>query len=300
MAMLFIIFTLAFMNINSANIFNLPKEINEWKLEANTPERFTPETLYDYIDGNAEVYKSLGVNEVFVYRYHNLDKSDKEEIIVDIFDMNSSSSAYGAYHNDIRDLPSADIGAESEIMSNSLTFWKDKYFVVITGIGESENIKQTIIAIGKYIDSKIPNKGDPPHIINLLPKEGLISSQIHYFKNYDLLKVRFYLSEEDPFQLKDGCEGIVARYKLPEKSEDFLIFIISYTSEKDTTNALSKLKELCSVTTEDQGFTKSLSKRNSLFFSMKNYLVLFLDFKDRNIVKKYKQEIIALSNKRST
>lgn len=274
---------------------NLPQEIDGWRLAKTTPEKYNTENLFDYIDGNAEVYIALGVQEVLVYRYKN---PNNEEIIVDIFNMGTSSSAFGAYHNDIRDLPSANIGTESESMSNSLTFWKDKYFIVITGMGESENMKKTIIKIGKIIDESIPCKGTPPHIVNLLPNEGLVKSEIHYFKNYDLLKVRFYLSDEDPFLLKENCEGIVARYKIPQANEDFLLFIISYPSKKDTTQALKKLKEICSKESPNLGYSRHLSKRNSYFFTIKKYLILIVDFKDENVVKTYTNKISALVNKR--
>lgn len=294
--MVFNLINILFMSNNMAEMFNFPKEVDGWQLEDNAPEIYTPETLYDYIDGNAEVYISLGVREVLVYRYK---KPTNEEIVIDIFDMGSSSSAYGAYHNDIRDLPGLDIGVESELMSNSLTFWKDKYFVVITGIGESKDIKDDIIKLGKFVDSKISNKGEPPFIATLLPQKGLVKSQIHYFKNYDLLKVRFYLSEEDPFLMKEGCEGIVARYKLSKENEDFFIFIVKYPSEKDTTDAIQKLKKLCTETSNHtQGYTKSLSNRNSSFFAINNYLILILDFKDENVIEKYKKELIALLSKR--
>ncbi len=292
--MIILLLTLPILNSNMTNIndsFNLPQEIHGWYLENPTPDLYNAENLYDYIDGNAEVYRALGVKQVLVYRYK---KNNKEEIVVDIFDMGSSASAYGAYHNDIRDLPDANIGAESELMSNSLTFWKDKYFIVITGIGESDDMKKTIIEIGKIIDKKIPNKGEPPNIVNLLPKEGLVKSEIHYFKNYDLLKVRFYLSDEDPFQLKDNCEGIVARYKIHHTNEDFLIFLINYPSKDDTTAVLKKLKELCEKKASNKGFTKSLSQRNTSFFAINNYIVLLVDFKNENIVETYKQKISAL------
>ncbi len=290
-----LILTMSTVATNLENTLNLPQQINGWQLETPSPKKYNAENLFDYIDGNAEVYRALGVQEVLVYRYKN---TIKEEIIIDIFDMGSSASAYGAYHNDIRDLPDANIGNESELMSNSLTFWKDKYFIVITGIGESENMKQTILKIGKHIDEKIPNKGEPPHLIYLLPEEGLVKSEIYYFKNYDLLKVRFYLSDYDPFELKENCEGLVARYKLSNNNENFILFLVSYPSEKDAKKALKNLKELSTKEYPDQGYTKNLSHRNTFFFTVNNYLVLIVDFNDKNVVKTYKEKILALMNKR--
>ena len=56
-------------------------------------ECYTADTLFELIDGGAEVYRSLNVERVVSRRY---SRPDADEVIVDIFDMGSSSDAFGA------------------------------------------------------------------------------------------------------------------------------------------------------------------------------------------------------------
>ncbi len=185
--------------------FSFPQKVNQWTLENSEPTRYNADTLFDYIDGNAEVYRSLGVKEVYAYHWSN---PEGVEILLDIFDMGDSASAYGAYHHDIRDQKDIGLGAESEGMNNSLAFWKDRYFISIVGMGDSPELIQTVMELGKIVDQQIPDKGEKPEIANLLPEEGLVKSHIHYFRDYNLLKVHYYITDENILELDQSTEGI--------------------------------------------------------------------------------------------
>ena len=61
----------------------LPDSINEWKKKTED-KLYTPENLYDYIDGGAELYISYGFTEVVSRIYF---KENQPEIKVEIFDI---------------------------------------------------------------------------------------------------------------------------------------------------------------------------------------------------------------------
>lgn len=271
--------------------FTFPPSLNQWVLEKNLPDRYNADTLYDYIDGNAEVYRSLGVKEVLAYRWTN---PQQVEIFMDIFDMGNSESAYGAYHHDIRDQKDIGLGTESEGMNNSLAFWKDRYFISIVGMGDSEELNKTVMELGKIIDQQIPNKGNPPSIVHLLPEKGQVKSYIHYFKDYDLMKVHYFITDENILQLGKGTEGILARYFLPELDERFNIIIVKYPDKKKALSVEQDFKQQLERAMKDLNEAERHKKfgfKSIVIHACKNYLILIADWKSRETADLYLKEI---------
>jgi len=272
--------------------FLFPTNINQWQPINLIPDQYTADNLYDYIDGNAEVYRSLGVKEVFAYRWSRPKEAD---IIVDIFDMGDSNGAYGAYHNDIRDQKEIGIGAESEYMNNSLAFWKSKYFICITGMGDSHELNQTILELGKCIDRQIPDKGNPPKIIHVLPDKGLMKSHIHYFKDFNLLNVHYFISNENILGIDNGCEGVLVRYSLPESQEQFNVIIIKYPKKERAKIIAKNLKEILEQSKEFPTQEKASGIwefKSILIHQKKNYLILIIDWQKKEIGDLYLNQII--------
>ena len=68
--------------------------------QAGKESPVTADTLFDFIDGGAEVYRSFNVQRVVSRRY---GRTGAPDLMADLFDMGSSRDAFGAYHHDIRD-----------------------------------------------------------------------------------------------------------------------------------------------------------------------------------------------------
>ncbi|MGC8738890.1 MAG: DUF6599 family protein [Candidatus Hydrogenedens sp.] len=278
-------------NTQETIVFSFPENVNQWKLEKTNPDRYDSETLYDYIDGNAEVYRSLGVREVLAYRWSN---PQQVEIFMDIFDMGNSALAYGAYHHDIRDQKDVGLGVESEGMNNSLAFWKDRYFISIVGMGDSPEINQTVMELGKIIDHQIPKKGNPPEIIHLLPEKGQVKSHVHYFKDYDLLKVHFFITDENILQLGKDTEGILVRYFLPEQDERFQIILVRYKDKKKALLVGQNFKNFIDKSEKEMGKeerSKKFGFNSILIHSRDKYLILIIDWKKRETADLYVKDI---------
>jgi len=136
------------------------------------PDRhFTADTLFDLIDGGAEIYRAFNVQRTVHRRYTHAEAND---IIADIFDMGSAADACGAYHNDIREGENPGIGRESEYQGGSLSFWKDRYYVSVVAIHESAASARAVRAIGAAVAEAIPGDAAPPALAGLLPEEGLL------------------------------------------------------------------------------------------------------------------------------
>jgi len=200
----------------SGSTDNAPKDLAAWipaEIQGWTPKRvdglYTRDNLYDYIDGGAEVYLSFSFQRMVARRF---GKAGAPDIIADFFDMVSSKDAYGVYHHDVHESPSAGIGQESEYMEGALYFWKGRYFVSIMAMQETEESKRAVLELGKAVASAIPAEGPPPDLVERLPKKGMDPKQVHYFHNHFCLNAHYFVADDNILQLDAATEGMVARY----------------------------------------------------------------------------------------
>lgn len=167
-------------------------------------------------------------------------KQDGPDLIVDIFDMGSSSDAYGAYHHDMREGESAAIGRESEHGGSSLFFWKDRYYVSVVAMADNQKSHASVSAVARAIADKIEGDGDPPAILGWLPEDGLQGDQLHYFHTWPLLNRHYHFANEDLLELGRDTEGVIARYRGPGGNSAIALFLIRYPSPERAQRARAR------------------------------------------------------------
>ncbi len=207
-----------------------PTEVKGWRAEG-PGEVYDATTLYEYIDGGAEVYRSFHVQRVVARRY---EKSGADPILVDLFDMGSAGDAFGAYHHDIREASDAGIGQESEYQQGVLQFWKGRYFVSLLAFDETGDSRAAVLKLGRGIAEAIREEGSRPDLIHLLPADGLLPAHLHYFHDSLCLKTHYSLPWENPFSLTSRTEGMLARYRSETRNEgdSIIAMAIRYPSRE--------------------------------------------------------------------
>jgi len=197
----------------------LPSEAGGYRPEG-ADGYYDSKTLFELINGGAEVFLALNVNAVVSRRYV---KPKAPEIIVDVFDMGSASDAYGAYHHDIREGKSVGFGHESELGGSSMFFWKGRFYVSVVAFANTDASHDAVIVVGKAVADRIEDSGEPPTIVGHLPKDGLVTSQVYYFHTWELLNRHYQLGNTDPFALNKDTEGVLARYRRGEAEHVVLL-----------------------------------------------------------------------------
>jgi hypothetical protein len=272
----------------------LPEEVAGWE-PAEADGLYDAETLFDLIDGGAEVYRALNVQAVLSRRY---EKAGEPEIIADIFDMGSSSDAFGAYHHDMREGPEAGVGFESEFLDTSLYFWKDRYFVSLIALDESEAVSRAIVELARTIDAAIPRKGTPPALLERLPVMGRVARQTHYFHDKMLLDRHYFIAKENLLGLSARTEGVLARYKRqiqPEKEKTApptVLILVSYPAEAEAEAAYRRFKKDFLTGADDQGLARmKMGGWSGAAFS-KNLFVGVFDAPTREVAKELIDEVL--------
>ena len=196
----------------------IPAQINGWKADGRDGV-YDRKTLYDYIDGGAEVYLAYGFKQALARRFA---RPGHPAITVDLFDMGSSQDAYGVFSFE-REGPDVGIGQDSEYGGGLLRFWKGAFFAAILADQETPASKRAVMALGKVVAQKIKPLGERPGILRFLPESGLIKTSVRFFHKKSGIDYHYFLADENILNLSERTNALLARYKLGETKAQLLI-----------------------------------------------------------------------------
>ena len=215
----------------------LPAQIMDWSKQ--TKDRiYTPQTIFSYINGGAEVYRAFNMRRCLTRHYTT---SGGPSIVLDAFDMGTSEDAYGVFTHD----PAGEaiqLGQNGRLRPGWINFWKDRFFISIYSEEETPAAQKAVRLLGEKVDSLIKLPGTRPKIIGRLPAEGLQAPSIRYFHHHVILNYHYYLSDENLLNLSSETEAVLAEYQ--RKNEKALILLVSYSRENDAANARTDFNRL--------------------------------------------------------
>jgi hypothetical protein len=199
---------------------SLPDRVLDWKTFGKDMV-YDRTTLYDYLDGGAEVYLAFGYKEVLVRKFAD---ASKNEIHLDIYDMGTSAEAFGLFSCDRQD-PEAGLGQESEYGLGLLRFYQGRYFVSITASGDEAKAEAAILELGRKIAPQLGPAGPPPELLKLLPAAGQKKSRTSYFHNAVHLSNRYFVASENILNLDEVTECAFAEYAMDSGEAGSLLLI---------------------------------------------------------------------------
>jgi hypothetical protein len=235
----------------------IPKTIGPWLSEAD--HVYDAETIFQYIDGAGEVYRSYNMKLLVSRRFH---KDGRPDIVVDLFDMGSSGDAFGVFTHDL-DGEAAGVGQGSIYKAGLLSFWKDRYFGSVSTEEENQDTKAPVLELGRLIASAIPKEGPKPKLLSYLPSDGLDAGRVSYFHNHSVLNYHFFVADGDILLLEQTASAVLAPYTTAG-GKSFLL-IVGYPDEAKAARAYESFaknympdaKKAGIVRTEDKKYTAS-------------------------------------------
>lgn len=196
----------------------LPSQVGKWKAH-DKDEFYNRNTLYEYINGGAELYLAFDFQQVFVRRYIG---SDNTEILLDIYDMGSAGDAFGIFSVERED-EDIGIGQDSEYGGGLLRFWTGPYFVSIITTGEEQTAKPIMIKLAQAVDRIMDTKGLKPGLLKALPRDGLDETSLRFFHTAAILNRQYFLAEKNILKLDKHTDCALAKYKGDDNSAYILL-----------------------------------------------------------------------------
>lgn len=198
---------------------------------------YNSETLYDYIDGGAELYLSYGMDSVISLRILHPQQG---EIRIEIFDLIESKNAFGVFTH-TRTANEAEYGQSSQFFTGALIFWKGPYYVTIVADDDNETIRKAMREMASDIDSKILKTGAIPKLVEKLPAESLQKDGFIYFHHYIWMNAYYFISSDNLLNISSTTDVVMARYG--EKENRYYLLLIEYETEAEALAAIQKFRK---------------------------------------------------------
>ena len=202
----------------------------EWVV-AEGPLPFTPDDLWEYLNGGAPRYEAYGFKRLVHLRYQ-LGDDPLASVTADVYDMGSELGAFGIYRS-IR--PSDAVvrtwGAEGYRSGTVAAAWKGEVFVHAS----SDDERPELIARMEMLVSRVCDEADggvlPPIILDPLPPQGLVPYSERYVASNLLGHAAFGGGVVATYEI-DGLRGELFFSEL--ESEDVARQAVeSYRQEKE-------------------------------------------------------------------
>jgi hypothetical protein len=148
--------------------FSFP-EITGWK-QSGEIQTFSPKTLFEYINGDADLYLMYDLQELKVTEYLN---EKKASVIVDVYRHKTPTYAFGIYSQErLSNANIIDIGAQGYIEKNVLNFVSGPYYVKLNSYNTGAGDEEILLNFAKKVSENLGEKGRLPSILSSFPQEG--------------------------------------------------------------------------------------------------------------------------------
>jgi hypothetical protein len=144
-------------------------QMSGWKQDGKT-QVFSPRTLYEYINGAADLYLAYEFQDLHVAEYRGEKKAG---VTVEIYRHKDAIQAFGIYSQErLANAKFLDIGAQGYHEPNVLNFLAGPYYVKINGFNTGEDDEKVLMPFAKRVEEILGEKTSLPPILSSFPGEG--------------------------------------------------------------------------------------------------------------------------------
>ncbi|HQG46470.1 MAG TPA: hypothetical protein PLG50_12495, partial [bacterium] len=150
-----------------------------WRFDLE-PQSYSPDNLFEYIDGEAELYNDYHFVGMVTAAY--IKGSDMAlSYTVDISELASPLDAFGLYsRHRTPELSFAAIGEEATLSELNLRFYQNRYFVQINAGSFEGEVQDEMLRVARAIVASLPPAA-PAHELQLLPQAEQQPHSLQYF-----------------------------------------------------------------------------------------------------------------------
>ncbi len=144
-------------------------EIKGWKLTVEKTV-YTPENLWDVIDGAADLFLEYNFVDLHVGRYQ---QSEGLEVKVELYRHRSSADAFGMYSQErYPDYHFIELGVQGYLEKGSLNFLTGPYYIKISTIQSGKSAQDAMLSVGNEVCRHLNQADAWPELLGVFPTEG--------------------------------------------------------------------------------------------------------------------------------
>ena len=143
-----------------------------WK-QSGEGEVFSPDTLFEYIDGGADIYLKYDFEELKVAEYQAEHQDKKATVTVEVYRHRTPNDAFGIYSQErLSGARFLQIGVQGYVEEDFLNFLAGPYYVKLSGIKIGPEEQDVLIIFAKKVAENLGVQGSFPSVLSSFPKEG--------------------------------------------------------------------------------------------------------------------------------
>lgn len=262
----------------------IPDSLNGWHVQGQVAT-YDRKTVFDYLDGGAEIYLAYGMTSVRAVRYAGLNEPS---IDVSIFEMAEPEGAFGAFTYERLD-PEAGIGQGSEYGAGMLRFWHGRFFVFIQAERETPASREATIALGKVLASRLGAEAKVPALPDALPQQGLRPLTVRYVLSPLILKNLERTLSDNPLGLPQHAATVIGRYWKAGNPERILL--VRFADESAARKGVDSYRKARKVGVHPPAEPFKGPEGWSIVEASGNHAVLILDAPDATSAREQFNEI---------
>ena len=184
-------------------------------------ERYDTASLYQYLDGGADIVIEFGFDDLSFQRYTKQD----QEIDLELYRMAGPEAALGLYfYKAGEERPSAELGARNSLSNSQLLFVKGDFVAVLTSLQGDSAGAQIACSIARKLIANLPKEEQAP-LLDRLPKIDLISGSTRIVHGPLSTPPAFSAVRSLIAQLCSDNYGISADYHIGKGKTEHRLFI---------------------------------------------------------------------------
>jgi hypothetical protein len=189
--------------------------VNGWTLTGQS-QAYSPDTLYDYIDGGSDLYLKYEFEELQVVEY----RKDKMSVSAEVYRHRDADHAFGIYSQER--VPGADflaLGAQGYYENTVCNFIQGGYYVKLSSENTGPDDREILLVFARRLSQELPAQSALPAVLSAFPPEGKKPNSEKFIAK-DFLGYAFLHS------------GFIADYD--RSGQKYQLFVISGDSPDDT------------------------------------------------------------------
>jgi hypothetical protein len=138
---------------------------------------FTPDNLWDYINGAAETYLAYGFVDLHIAEY----KKGKNVIKLEVYRHNDHTNAFGIYSTErSSSFKYMNLGSQGYTVEGAINFFKGNYYIKIRTYSKSEKTLEAIQSLALSLAGMLEGSTDMPPVLSMFPSSGKKANEEMY------------------------------------------------------------------------------------------------------------------------
>jgi hypothetical protein len=227
--------------------------------------QFTPDSLYEQINGRAELYLSYDVVSLTYASFdHATDPS--RSISLSVYDMGRPIDAFGIYsverspgHHTI------DLGRAAYRSDANYSVWHGQYYITVVSTDSGEDSARIGLDWTRQLVASLPDTGEVVPGLDLLPETGLIADSVRYIKvdamGLDFMRDTFTAR----YDLGDGpVTAFVSQRASPDEARSVVAQYREFAERYGRGTELTTVEEVDSLVCDMGGSTDVVAIKGSV------------------------------------